>query len=164
MVLLTKEGKLFGKISIIDIAVVLVLLAVAYGAYLRFFKPEEKVVTESQRFEYTVEVQDVNRGTLEALLTKGTVTNTSTKEYAGDIFAVSYYDYKESAVLPNGTVRELTVPERYTAEVRILVDGNVSETGYYTPTNQPISIGSTLNFSTKYVATSGMVTKVREID
>lgn len=164
MTFLTKEGKLFGKISIIDIAVVLVLLAVAFGAYLRFFKPEEKVATENQRFEYTVQVQDVKRGTLEALLTKGTVINTSAKEYAGDIFAVSYYDYKEPVVLANGAVKEISVPERYTAEVRILVDGSVSETGYYTPTNQPISIGSTMNFSTKYVSASGIVTKVREIN
>ena len=160
---INKEGKLFGKISIIDIVVVLAIAVLAFGLYLRFGAEETKVATQKQQIEYTLLVKGVRIGTVEALQKLGPVTNVSTKEYAGDITEVTYEAAIDTRELANGRIVETPLPERYNATVKILVDGSVNNSGYYTSTNQSINIGSTLYFTSKFANTSGMIVDVREV-
>ena len=41
--IINKEGKLFGKISVVDILVVVLLVVAAFGVYTKFFKTNERV-------------------------------------------------------------------------------------------------------------------------
>lgn len=160
---INKEGKLFGKISIIDIVVVLAIAVLAFGLYVRFGGEETRVSTQKQQIEYTLLVKGVRIGTVEALQQLGPVTNVSTKEYAGDITEVTYEDAIDARVLANGKVVATPLPQRYTATVKIRVDGSVNQSGYYTSTNQSINIGSTLYFTSKYANTSGVIVDVKEV-
>lgn len=160
---INKEGKLFGKISIIDIVVILAVAVLAFGLYMRFGGDEVKVSTQKQQIEYTVLVKGVRIGTVEALQQKGPITNTTTKEAAGKITGVTYEDAVDSRELTDGTIVETPLPERYNATVTIRVDGSVNNSGYYTSTNQPINIGSTLLFTSKFANTSGVIIDVKEV-
>ncbi len=160
---INKEGKLFGKISIIDIVVVLAVVVMSFGLYLRFGGEETKVSTQKQQIEYTLLVKGVRIGTVEALQQLGPVTNVSTKEYAGDITEVTYEKAIDTRELANGRIVETPLPERYNATVKIHVDGSVNNSGYYTSTNQSINIGSTLYFTSKFANTSGVIVDVGEI-
>ena len=160
---INKEGKLFGKISIIDIVVVIAIAVLAFGLYARFGSDEATVSTQKQQIEYIVLVKGVRICTIEALQQKGPVTNTTTKEAAGEITEVTFEDAVDSRELTNGTIVETPLPERYTATVKICVDGSVNQSGYYTSTNQSINIGSTLFFTSKYANTSGVIIDVREV-
>ncbi len=160
---INKEGKLFGKISIIDIVVVLAVAVLAFGLYMRFGGEDTKVSTQKQQIEYTVLVKGVRIGTVEALQQRGPITNTTTKEEAGEITDVTYEEAVDTRELANGTIAKTPLPERYTATVKICVDGSVNNSGYYTSTNQPINIGSTLFFTSKFANTSGVIIDVREV-
>ncbi len=160
---INKEGKLFGKISIVDIVVVLAIAVLAFGLYVRFGGEETKVSTQKMQIEYTLSVKGVRLGTVEALQQLGPVTNLSTKEYIGDIVEVTYEDAVDTRELANGRIVVTPLPERYTATVKIKVDGNVNNSGYYTSTNQSINIGSTLYFTSKYANTSGTIVDVKEV-
>jgi hypothetical protein len=160
---INKEGKLFGKISIIDIFVVLAVAILAFGLYTRFYGEETKVSTQKQQIEYTVLVKGVRLGTIEALQQKGPITNTTTKEEAGEITDVTFEEAVDTRELSNGKIAETALPERYTATVKICVDGSVNNSGYYTSTNQPINIGSTLFFTSKFANTSGVIIDVNEV-
>lgn len=161
---INKEGKLFGKISIIDIVVVLAIVVLAFGLYVRFGGGDEAMVsTQKQQIEYTLLVKNVRIGTVEALQQLGPITNATTKEYTGDITNVTFDDAVDTRELTNGTIAETSLPERYTATVKVCVDGKVNNSGYYTSTNQPINVGSTLYFTSKFANTSGVIIDVREI-
>ncbi len=164
MAFFNKDGKIFGKISIIDITVVLVIIAVAFGAYLRFFRPEEKVTTVSHQLEYTVQVRGVREGTVKALQQKGEITNNNTHESVGEITDVTFEEMVETRELLNGTVVPMTIPERYIVEMKVRLDGSVNDSGFFTATNQHINIGSTLYFSTKYANTSGTIVDIKQVD
>lgn len=160
---INKEGKLFGKISIIDIFVVLAIVVAALGIYTRFITPSEKVATQSQKIEYTLLVKGVRIGTAQALQNPSPITNNTTKEYIGDIIGATYTDAVEGKEFSNGEIKALTLPERYDVTVTVQVDGKINDSGFYTSTNQAITVGSTQFFSSKYANTSGVITSVKKI-
>lgn len=161
---INKEGKLFNKFSIIDLLVILAIAVAVLGAYLRFGTTETRVATETQSIEYTILVEDVRIGTAQALSKTSPITNSTTKEFAGNITSAEYTEATEGTELPDGRIVAMTVPEKYDVKVTVRVDGKANASGFYTPSNQPIAVGSTLLFSSKFASTSGTIIEVREID
>lgn len=162
--MINKDGKLFGKISIIDILVVLAIAVLALGVYSRFFVGNEKVETASSRIEYTMKIKEVRMGTVDALKDfKGPITSDTTKEYMGDIVDVTYTDAKKAVELENGQIKEAVLPERYDVTVTVQVDGNVNSSGYYTATNQVLTAGSNHVFYSKAAKTTGTIMDVYEV-
>ncbi len=163
--MINKEGKLFGKISIIDILVVLAIVVAAFGIYTRFFVGNEKVETASSRIEYKMKIYGVRMGTVEALDDyKGSIYDTSTKEYLGDIVAVEYEPSTKSVEKTNGQMSKTEVPERYDASITVQVDGNVNSSGYYNATNLVLAEGSSYAFESKAAKTSGRIYEIYEIE
>ncbi len=161
--MINKDGKLFGKISIIDILVVLLIAVLALGIYSRFFVGNEKVETASSHIEYILKVPEVREGTVDALKTfKGPMYDTTTKEYLGEIIRVTSTEAISSVEMANGSIKESTVPERFDALITVRVDGKINNSGYYTATNQVIAAGGSLTFQSKAAATSGTIMDVYE--
>ncbi len=161
---INKEGKLFNKFSIIDLLVILAIAVAILGIYLRFGTTETRVATETQSIEYTILVEDVRIGTAEALSKPSPITNATTKEFAGNILSAEYTEATEGKELPDGRIVAMTVPEKYDVKVTVQVDGKANASGFYTPSNQAITVGSTLFFSSKYASTSGTIIDVKELD
>lgn len=163
--MINKEGKLFGKISIIDIFVILAIVVAVFGVYLRFFVGNEKVETASSHIEYKMKVQEVRIGTVKALENyKSPIYDSTTKEYLGDIVAVEYTEAKKGVEMANGQMREGTVPERYDVVVTVRVDGNINSSGYYTSTNQALAAGSSYVFNSKAAKTTGRILEIYEVE
>ncbi|MBQ3573467.1 MAG: DUF4330 family protein, partial [Clostridia bacterium] len=51
--IINKEGKIFGKISIIDIAVVLIIIVLAACIYIKFWGTTQTIATTAQDIECT---------------------------------------------------------------------------------------------------------------
>ncbi len=163
--MINKEGKLFGKISIIDILAIVFIIFLAFGVYARFFMGNQKVETASSPIEYVIKVSEVRIGTANALSSfKGDVYNDTTKEYIGTITDVTYEEAKGTVELLNGELKEVTLPERYDVLVTVRLDGKINSTGYYTKTNQPIAAGSDLVFTSKAAKTTGIILDVYEAE
>ena len=65
--IINKEGKLFGKISIVDIAVVLIVILLAIGIYTRFSGNTKVVVSNGQKIECTFVVKNLRQYSVDAL-------------------------------------------------------------------------------------------------
>ena len=153
-----KDGKLFGKISIIDIFVIILIAALALGIYSRFAVSNASVATQSQPLEYTMKVSNVRIGTVNALKDyMGPVYDDTTKEYLGEITEVTYEKAKIDVALANGQLKASESPDRFDVLLTIKVDGNVNEKGYYTANNLNIGAGSNFIFSSKAAITTGVV-------
>ncbi len=162
--LINKEGKLFGKISIIDILVVVLIIVGAFGIYSRFFVAGPKVETSLSRIEYTMKIREVRKGTVDALQNfKGTVTDTTTKEFLGEIVDVTYTDAIKAVELSNGKLKAAVLPERYDVTVTIQVDGKINDSGYYTSNNLALTAGSSYVFTSKAAKTTGTIMDVYEV-
>ena len=87
---INEEGKLFGKVSIIDVLVLLAIIVLIVGVYLRVISPA-RVVTVPQEIEYDIRVHGVRRSSLLALQNtmlqepEGRISDTRTNEELGSI-------------------------------------------------------------------------------
>lgn len=163
--MINKDGKLFGKISVIDIIVVLFVAVAALGIYSRFFVGNEKVETASSHIEYKMKVAEVRKGTVDALFEyKGPVYDFTTKEYMGEITEVTYTDMFKGVETVNGQMVKSEVPDRYNVTVTVRVDGKINSTGYYTANNQVVAAGSNMIFLSKAAKTTGTILDVYEVE
>ena len=160
---INKEGKLFGKVSIIDIFVILVIVVAAFGIYTRFFAVNERVAVTENQLEYQFKIDKVRQGTYDAIAKLGPVYDKTTKEYMGEIIKVEAEECYESSELADGRVINSLVPERMDLIVTVKVNGSSNDTGYYTSDNKFIAVGSGFTITTKYAETTGEVVGIKEI-
>ncbi len=160
---INKEGKLFNKISIIDIIVIIALIVAGFGIYARYLSPNQKVSTVNQKIEYTMLIKDVRRGTVSALEKLGPIYSDETKEYLGEIINVSAEQATKSMEMPNGEFKLMILPDKFDVTITVNVDGKVNSEGFYTSTNQAITVGSNHVLNAKFVKTTGEIKNIREI-
>lgn len=158
--MIDKNGKLFGKISIIDVCFILVMIAVIFGIYMRFSSGAGKIVTTPTKFEYVVKVSNVREFTVNALQKKGLITDKKSETVLGEIIDIKVENAEMDSVTADGEIVNSSLPERYTCYVTVRSDGKEGETGYFNAKNDEISVGKTLNIFTKYVSTTGMIESI----
>lgn len=158
--MIDKNGKLFGKISIIDICFILALIAVIFGAYMRFSSGVGKIVTTPTEFEYTVKVFNVREFTVNALKQKGLITDKKYETVLGEIIDVRVENAEMESVTTNGEIVDTTLPERFTCYITIRSKGKEGRNGYFNAMNDEISVGRNLNIFTKYVSTTGAIESI----
>lgn len=154
-----KNGKLFGKISIVDIAVVLLIAVLACGVYLRLNGSVGEFVT-GETYECVVKVKTVRNFTVEALRKGGEVYDKTTKEYIGTIQGVTAEPATEPLLMADGSHAMAPMEDRYHAYVTIAFTGKESADGYYTAANQQMSTGGTLVLNAKWAECEGTIVDV----
>lgn len=155
--IIDKSGKLFGKINIIDLAVILAVIAVIAGIAVRFTGGAGKLVTESTKIEYKVCVEGVRKYTVDALQMQGAVTNKKFTAEVGKITSVEVSPAKHRSVTADGKVVMADMPERYDCLVTIEADGKETSGGYFDSDNNEISTGREHEINSKYVHTTGTI-------
>lgn len=159
-----KNGKIFGKVSIIDLLVLLAVIVGAIGFSVRFFSTAAENVNEKTKFEYVVEIQDVRSFTVDALAKKGVVTEKKSGGIIGEITNVESKKYALPHVLSNGRVILVDIPEKYSVEVTVVGEGNETSGGYYIGENVELSVGSTITMASKYANSTGKVKSIKILE
>lgn len=163
--IINRDGKLFGKISIIDIAVVLIVVVLIAGIYVRFSgKAATSVVTDSQKVECIFLVKNVRMYTVEALQKSEKVYDKTSKEYIGDVTDVTYEEGMYQVNMADGSFKPVAPEERYNVYVTVVFDGKTSNDGYYTKANKYLSTGTSLVFNTKYAQCESTVYSIGEAE
>ena len=156
----SKNGKLFGKISVIDLLVLVLVVVLAFGVYLRFSGNSTTQFVTGETYQRVVRVENVRTYTIAALAKGGKVYDASTKEYIGTITDVTSEPGSSAMTLTNGSRILAPMENRYHAYVTIAFDGKESGDGYYTAANQQISVGGTLQLRSKFSECEGKIVTV----
>ncbi len=161
---MNKNGKLFGKISIIDIIVVVCVIVLAFGLYAKFTSRSDAVTSsEKSNIEFVYKVKSVRDYTVEGFQKGGPLYDSETKEYMGEITDVNSEPAKMQVSLVDGTYKELEVPDKYDVYITVQVSGKYNSLGFYTNDNKYIGAGSTLNAWSKFTNTGGEIVAVNEV-
>ena len=148
--IINREGKLFGKISIIDIAVVLIIVILAVGIVVKFSGSNSAVVSGNEKLECTLLVKNVRMYTVEALEKGGVIFDDISKERIGDITDVRYEEGEYQVNMADGSFMPVAPEDRYNVYVTVAFDGKTSDDGYYTKSNKYLAAGTTVSAKTKY--------------
>lgn len=158
-----KNGKLFGKISIIDLLVLLAIIVGIAGFSVRFFSNAAENVNEKTKFEYVIEINDVRSYTVDALNKKGIVTEKKSGGIIGEITNIESKPYTSQLSMSNGRIVTVDVPEKFTVDVTVVGEGNETNGGYYIGENVELSVGSTINMASRYANSTGKVKSIKII-
>ncbi len=162
MKIIDEKGRLFGKINIIDLCLVLVVLFAAAGFFLKG-SSSSKNQTTYQSITYTVKVSSVRENTakhLEESIGKG-ATSAKTGEELGTVVDVVTEDAEDFAVDKNGQYIKSTPPGRYDVTVTFTTDGTKTAKGIYTQGGKQLFVGEDLPFATDTVDTTGEVMDIK---
>jgi len=161
-----KNGKLFGKISFIDILIVLAVIICAAGVYVRFIAQPDKVQVQTQSFTYKVLVRDIRDVTVEGLEqsigTTFILNEKGRSDIIGTLVDVETKQYAEPFIKNDSTVVMAEKPLKYEALLTLELDGVVNDSGYYTTDLKSICVGANLSLMNKYISTSGRITEISE--
>lgn len=162
--IIDKKGKLFGKISIIDLAVIVVIIAAVIGIGIRFFGGTAKTVKADKTFEYVVKVEGVRDYTVDALKKKGKITDKKYSKEIGEITNVDVDNVNFQSTTADGNIVFVDLPERKTCYVTIRSTGKESDNSYFAGDDSEISAGRQFAIYSKYVDTSGIIQNVDVIE
>lgn len=161
---MNKNGKLFGKISIIDIIVVVCIVVLAFGIYAKFTSSSDAVSSsERANIEFVYKVKSVRDYTVKGFEKGGSFYDSDTKEYMGEVVGVTAEPAIMDVNLVDGTYKNVEVPDKFDAYVTVRVNGKYNSLGYYTTDNKYIGAGSTLNAWSKFTNTGGEIVAVHEV-
>jgi len=155
-----RNGKLFGKISIVDLIVLLLVLAVVAGSVWRFTSPAAALDQSNVAVDFTVRIEGVRDFTLENYHVGLRVYDRQAGQFIGHISGIRHTNFYELHPLFDGTVDWVAVPGRLTIYLDIVANGRVTPTAVYVEGTYEIAVGSLRYINTKYVQTSGRIYSV----
>jgi len=159
-----KNGRLFGKISIIDLFVVLLVVAVLVGIGIRYGAKATTAVQSSEKFECVIEVANVREFTVKALEKGGIITDKKSEIELGEIVSVETEPTLFQSTTADGRIVDAELPERYTCRVTIIANGKVSDDAYIMDDSNELSVGRNIDIYSKYVKTSGDIKSVKMLE
>jgi hypothetical protein len=158
--LIDERGRLFGKISAIDIVVILVAAATIFAAYAKFNVVGGPTVTiNTVPVTYKVIIRSV-RSTSAALLREGDTLFSDNGFDMGKITAVDVADAKTTAPKADGTYAIVSIENRYDVELTVEVQCSVSAGRYYANRSFELAENSEQKCHTKYVDVTLTITDV----
>jgi hypothetical protein len=127
--LLDEKGRLFGKISIIDIGVLLLIIALLGGAYYKFFVVDkDNNAAKFDTLEYKILVRAVRQYTVDAIEVGADIYHVKTDSPMGKIVNKEVLPATEQLTKADGTMVIAEKPGRFNVLVTIQVPG--VETAY----------------------------------
>lgn len=129
--LLDEKGKLFGKISIIDIGVLLLIVALFCGSYYKFFIVDKNHnAAKFDTLEYKILVRAVRRQTVDAIEIGSDIYDVKTDSSMGKIVNKEVLPATEQLTKADGTMVIAEKPERFNVLVTIQVPGVETKYGF----------------------------------
>lgn len=151
------KGKLFGKINIIDLALVLLVgLLIAGGVYK--FSNMQNVSTEDQKqISVKIEIEGEKQGLVDAIKAGDTLFDSVRGTEFGKIVGKTIKSHQEMVINKDGTVEYKEIPGSFDGEIEIDAMAIVDSEGVLVAT-KAIYIGSEIRLkSNLYVFTCKVI-------
>ncbi len=161
--IIDKKGKLFGKVSIVDLFVVLVIFVGIVGIFMTKAKLDKGDVqsdasqmliqssAEKDVLEIKLKLKEVRDVTRDAIVVGDTVYLVQTEKVLGVISRVESEPAVRNVETDNGIVYSAVVPERYDVTIVVETSGKEKEDGFYTDTNQKLLYGKEMEIKTSTI-------------
>lgn len=163
MKIIDSKGKLFGKINIVDLLVVLALIVLVCSAIIKFDKAENHM-TSDKVIEYTMKISQVRQPTIDALNKNlKSIKNFENEKELGEITDIKMSKAKELVHLNDGTYKEVYLEDKYDLMLTVKVEGTETEDNYYTLSGQKIIVGENLSINNDYVTSYGIIKSVEVV-
>ncbi|MBR5381139.1 MAG: DUF4330 domain-containing protein [Oscillospiraceae bacterium] len=160
-----KNGRIFGKISVIDVIVVIVVVLLAAGIYLRYFALETTAAIgqPSEPIEFSLRVGGVRQYTVDVFAVGDEVFSGSNMEKLGTITNISVGPAMQWGATVDGRTLHGEIEDKYDMIVTVQGEGVISDGHFYVSRIQELGANQSASFFTKYSSFGGMVTEIKAL-
>jgi len=170
-----EKGKLFGKINILDLCVILAVIIGISGIAISKIdfnkadttKSTTASTTESKKEKVTLEVglllKEVRTITRDAIVVGDEVLTTSTGTKLGKIKKVESTPSKQNILTDNGEMYTAVIPEKYDVTIYVETEATKTKNGYHGEDDWHFLFGKYIEIRTSTVKTMPMVSSIKEI-
>ena len=169
------KGKLFGKISIVDILIVLLIIVATIGGIFSYLNNKEKTETIPETTPSAAKEQmkeifiDLQLSNIDEYVKNSAVLNdkvylSKTAAYFGKIVKINSRPHRKEITGTNGMMIFSDVPQKYDITITVIAFVNQTETGYYTADNIHLACGDKLSVKTELLEIDTTIKKVSTED
>ena len=166
--ILDNKGKLFGKVSIVDLLVVVLVIVGIAGVFFTYSKIKGgEVLTENQSLlrqddtldmlEVKMRLEEVRDVTVNSIHVGDDVYDNETNKFLGEIARVETEPATRIITDFSGQAFETDVPERYDVVMVVNIPGKRTEGGYHTANNIQLVYGSSFEIKTPTIQTTPVI-------
>ncbi len=161
-----ERGRLFGKISVIDILVVLMALALLAVVWFRFFAGDEVLgrFSEKETFTYVIRVNGVRDYTLNAVKEGDILYEIDNNTVIGTITKVEYQPAERYYSTVDGRYVMNYQPERYDMFLTVEAEGIVKDGLCYASRTYEVNRNKEVYYYTKFLTGYGLVWEIKTED
>lgn len=163
MKIIDRNGRLFGKISIIDVIVILAVLVVVLAIYVKTHKPQTGSNVDTTTIVYQMQVDNMPEYMLQAIQKGDQIYDKerSTGGSLGTITDIQVSDGTYEAKLSDGTYEVVPAENHYNLLLTIQGEGLIDENGNYL-LNRVYNLGvnSSREFNNKYGLFLGRIVSI----
>ena len=149
-----KNGKIFGKISVIDILVIIVaifMLKIIYDKFDYSTNRTSSQIISKQEFEYAAKIKKISPKTVDMLKIGDEVYDNTSSTMIGKITDIQYETAKYEFEGNDGKVYLKEYPGKVDVTLKIKTDGTIKDGEYLANNLIRILIGENKIIKTKYV-------------
>ncbi len=155
------EKKKKFKFNIIDVAVLLVVILVIWGASLKFGKYNEKTDESSEgTILYTINIENVRDYSLQAYQSGDVVFDSLTGVKIGTIQNIESFDAVTYENSEDGELVKVVNPYKKDIILYIETPGTVENNAYYANKSIELKVNSQKAIETKYIKTTGIISNI----
>ncbi|MFA7636420.1 MAG: DUF4330 domain-containing protein [Monoglobales bacterium] len=161
--IIDEKGRLFSKVSIVDIAIVIFIICAAAFVGLKFLAPVGTFAgAEQVNCEYTFKVQNVRQASVDALKKSvGENAYDSTGVFLGTVKEVKKVEpYMVAVKKTDGTMALSESPDKFSIEVSVEVSGIKTVDSIMVSNKRELSVGSHLSISTPEIVVETVITEI----
>lgn len=162
MSIIDKNGKIFSKVSIVDLFALLLVIACAAAVGLKL-QAVKTVKGGDAVIEYKVRVENVRQMSVDAMRQSigiDGVIDIESKYELGKVIDVKEQPARVLVQTNDGKFSLAEYDDRYDVYLTLEADGSETEDGYYTHSGRQLSVGATVGIKTKYSQFYAEVTEV----
>lgn len=161
--IIDEKGRLFSKISIVDIAVVIFVICAVLFVGLKFFAPSGNLDgVETVNCEYTFRVENIRQASVDALKkSEGKYVYDSEGVYIGTLKEITAIaSYTTSVTKTDGTMEIAEMPDKFEIDALVEVEGKKTTDSIMVSNKREISTGSHLSVTTPEITVEVVITGI----
>jgi len=159
-----KDKKLFGKLNIVDVILIIVILILIVGVIYKLSDKEISVSNNSHVFNYTVKVQNVRPTSADILKVGDIVYEKVSGTQIGKVINVESDVAQTDMEMYNGNIEKKEIDGRIDLLIEIQTDGIIKNNEYLANALIRILYGSNLQMQTKYLDCTGVIINIKTME
>ena len=162
--MIDNKGKLFGKISIVDLLIVLLVVVAIGAAVFKFGFSAHKDVNEAgSKIEYVVKVEGVRDFTVNSIKEGAELYDDESDALIGTVKGIEVKESMDYALKNDGTTVYTSKPDRYDVYLTVESDARILNGAYFAGGTKEIGAFSGFKVYSQYFSFDIEVQNVREL-